>query len=132
METGKEVKINKSLILPEKIKCEVVDYSFKFPRPIVSLTINKELIPMLLNMYRKNTAQFNKFLLDIMNGNPPLINEIIDPKLPKKLRDFMLKKSKKRDKMIEDLKNFGFTDDDTLWEKLNGKEIEKLHELYIK
>ena len=45
---------------------------------------------------------------------------------------FMLKKSKKRDKMVEDLKNFGFTDDDTLWEKLNGKEIEKLHELYIK
>lgn len=132
METGKEIKINKSLILPEKIKCEVVDYSFKFPKPIVSLTINKELIPMLLNMYRKNTAQFNKFLLDIMNGNPPLINEIIDPKLPGKLRGFMLKKSKKRDKMVEDLKNFGFTDDDTLWEKLNGKEIEKLHELYIK
>ena len=85
---------------------------------------------MLLNMYRKNTAQFNKFLLDIMNGNPSPV--LIDPKLPKKLRDFMLKKSKKRDKMVEDLKNFGFTDDDTLWEKLNGKEIEKLHELYIK
>jgi len=132
METGEEVKINKSLILPENIKCNTLEYSFKFPKQIVTLTINKEMIPMLLNMYKKNKIQFNKFLLDIMNGNPPLINEIIDPKLSKKLLEFMLKKSKKRDNMVEDLKNFGFTNDDTLWEKLNKKEIENLHKLYIK
>jgi archaellum component FlaC len=46
METKTEVfKVNKKLIIPEDINCQIIDYSFTdIPENIVNLTINKEMV----------------------------------------------------------------------------------------
>lgn len=128
--TSETVKINKSLIVSENINCETAPYSFSFPEKIVNLTINKELIPFLLKI---NKMKILEFFYNVQFNMSFRKNNIKDPSLPKKLKQFMSKKvSIERQKYIDGLKEFGFSGDDDLWDaytleqlKLEYKQITK-------
>ena len=108
--TGKQSKINKSLIISENIDCKTKEYSFDFPKAIVNLTLNKELVPFLLKM--------NKFkILEFFHKAQYKYIKSEDPELPKKLKQFMSKRvSLERQKYIDGLREFGFSGDDDLWD----------------
>jgi len=95
--TGTKIKMNKSLIISEQINCQDLDYSFQFPKEIVDLTINKELIPFLLKL---NKQQIEQFLINS-------INESTGPRRNKMVR-FLIKQTNERNKYIESLKESGF------------------------
>jgi len=112
--TGEEIRINKSLIVTENIDCKQIDYSFKFPEIIVNLTLNKELIPLMMKMDKFKILEF----FNNVQFNQTFRKEnISDSMLPKKLKQFMSKKvSLERQKYIDALKEFGFSGDDELWD----------------
>jgi len=127
LKDGSILKLNKSLVLPEDIKCDKIKYSFDFPPVITNLTKNKEIVPYLFRMNKNILVQK---LLDIMNETLP----VSDVTLPKKLREFLLKKEKKRKIFIDKLKEAGFTEfsDDSDWDKIDTKTLENMYKLTIK
>jgi superfamily II DNA or RNA helicase len=130
MKTDEVRKINKSLIVPENIKCETVDYTFKFPEQIVNITINKELNQYLWKMKKNDILRFfNKVRFDKKYRE----SSIVDPMLPVKLKKFMSKKvSAEREKYINALKDFGFSGDDDLWDLYTVEQLKVLYKQIVK
>jgi hypothetical protein len=130
MKTDEVRKINKSLIVPENIKCETVDYTFKFPEQIVNITINKELNQYLWKMKKNDILRFfNKVRFDKNYRE----SSIVDPMLPVKLKKFMSKKvSAEREKYINALKDFGFSGDDDLWDLYTVEQLKVLYKQIVK
>jgi len=131
LQTNEDKKINKSLILSENINCEISElYSFKFPQPIVNLTLNKQLVPFLLKM---NKIKILEFLNKVQHNQTFRKENIKDPNLPKKLKSFMSKKiSDERQKYIDGLREFGFSGDDDLWNQYTLEELKKEYNLIVK
>uniref|UniRef100_A0A6C0B050 Helicase ATP-binding domain-containing protein n=1 Tax=viral metagenome TaxID=1070528 RepID=A0A6C0B050_9ZZZZ len=123
------IKTNDSLILPENINCQITDYTFRFPKKLVDLTINKQMLPLLVKMMDRDRPLLFSILLGIINKTGPL--QFADPNLSKNLRDFLLKKSQKRKKIIDELKESGF-ENNTDWDSLGIKELENAWKFLIK
>ena len=125
--TGKEITLNKSLIVSENINCKNNEvYSFTFPGTIINLTINKELEPILFKMNKMSLLQY---LTDAQFKKVP--NE--DPHLPKKLKSFMSRKvSLERQKYIDGLKEFGFSGDELLWDLYTLEDLKKEYNQVVK
>ena len=117
---GKVIKLNKSLIIYENIDCKVESYTFKFPKEIVNLTINKELIQFLFKMKDK---EIYEFLLNVINSQSFRNNNIIDPTLHTRLRKFLSKRNKERQMYIDSLKEFGWSGSDELWEQYTTEQL---------
>jgi hypothetical protein len=118
-ENDKTLTFNKSLILPENINCEAVNYAFdnKLPKEIINLTINKELLPYLKKLKKKEIMEY---LYNVQ------FNHIIstDPELPKKIKQFIGKGViEERQKLIDALKSIGFEGDDNLWDLYTLEEL---------
>jgi hypothetical protein len=91
-------RINESLIVPENINCSVPKYqidSAKIPEGILTLSTNKEFIPILMQMKRDDLVQY---FYDVQ------MNQVryIDRELPKKLALFLSKDDKAKKKVILD------------------------------
>ena len=118
MLTDKIENFNKNLILSENINCSDLDYSFKFPKEIVDLTINKELIVYLQNMGKEK-------ILDFLY-NVAINNETVkDKSLRTKIYSFLNKSVvAKRDAAIQIIVNSGiYGDETTLWENFTLEEL---------
>ena len=110
---------NKSLILPENINCEAVNYAFdnKLPKEIINLTINKELLPYLKKLKKKE-------IMDYLYNVQFHIISSTDPELPKKIKQFLGKGvMEERQKIIDALKSIGFEGDDNLWDLYTLEEL---------
>ncbi len=96
--TSEIVNINQSLIVPENINCSAPKYQInpdKIPDSIITLSANKELIPMLMDMKLDNIKQY---FYDIqMKAETP-----VDASLPRKLAAFLSKDEKVKKKQILD------------------------------
>ena len=125
---SRTLKLNTSLILPENIKCEAEEYTFRFPKKLVDLTINKQMIPYLVKMVERDKTLFFSILLGIINKTGPL--QFTETGLSRKLRDFLVKRTEKRKKMIDELKEAGFQNN-TDWESLGTKELESAWKFLI-
>ena len=126
---GSILKTNTSLILSENIKCEAEKYTFRFPKKLVDLTINKQMIPYLVKMVDSDKTLFFSILLSIINKDGPL--QFDDPDLSRNLRTFLVKRTEKRKKLIDKLKEEGFQNN-TDWESLGTKELETTLTFLIK
>lgn len=130
LETNEIVKLNKSLILSENIDCKVVNYSFNFPETIVNLTINKELTKYLFKM---KINKIYEFLSKVKNDNQFRKENIQDTTLNVKIKSFMNKKvSLERQRYIDELKEFGWSGDDDLWEQYSLEDLKKEYNLVVK
>jgi superfamily II DNA or RNA helicase len=113
------VTFNKSLIIPENINCEAVNYAFdnKLPREIINLTINKELLFYLKKLKKKEIMEY---LYHVQFGY--ILSN--DPELPKKIKQFIGKGVvEERQKIIDALKSIGFNGDDDLWDLYTLEEL---------
>ena len=91
-------KINESLIVPENINCSVPKYKLdqtKIPDNILTLSINKEFIPTLMQMKIEDLKQY---FYDVQMKQVGYI----DPVLPKNLAAFLSKDDKAKKKVILD------------------------------
>ena len=114
----KQTKTIKNLIVPEKIDCTSTDYSFSFPKEIVNLTINKELIPYLFKMGERKLYDY--IFSVINNPNNP---NLFDKKLPGKLSRLLRKRTKEREKYINGLREYGFSGNEELWEQYTTEQL---------
>jgi superfamily II DNA or RNA helicase len=98
MDTSEVRSINTSLIVPENINCGVPKYSFNtehIPPEIISMSINKEFIPILMSMKLKD---IKNYFYRVQKNQVPSA----DPKLSKKLTMFLSKDEKtQKEKIIE-------------------------------
>jgi hypothetical protein len=105
--TGKQMKLNKSLIVSENIKCDPQkEYTFQFPEKIVNLTINKELLPFLLKVVEKH--KIKDFILEVLR------DPSTDRTLHRKLSEFMLKRNKEKQIYVDELIKANVVDDEAL------------------
>ncbi len=113
-----QIKTIRNLIVPENIKCSSTDYSFSFPEEIVNLTINKELEPFLFKM---GDRKLYDWIFSVINNpnNPALF----DQKLGAKLRKLLTKRTKDRQKLIDGLREYGFSGDEELWEQYTTEQL---------
>jgi hypothetical protein len=128
MDSPSEVlKVNKNLILPEEINCDIVDYSFTdIPEQIVNLTINKEMVKYL---YKIPINDLKRFLKDIENGKI----EVSDPRIALKIKRLYSKEAlTEKDQLINKFKNLGIGDEDTPWELESLESLKKLYKLIKK
>jgi hypothetical protein len=117
--TNNIIRIPSSLTVSENISCDTTEYTFQFPKEIVNITINKELIPYLLKMKKIKILEFLELA---QHKRVPLD----DPDLPQKLKKFMNKKlSVERQKYIDALKDFGFSGEESLWDLYTLEELRK-------
>ena len=103
------VKLNKSLIIPENITCEDGNYKFdgEIPQEIVRLSLNKELIPLLMQM---TLQDFKNYFYNIQ------INRITpeDPKLNTKINNFLSKDAAvEKQRIIDKFVEYGIGDEET-------------------
>ena len=115
---------NKSLIIMEDIDCNAgnVDYSFNgIPEKIVNLTINKEMIPLLMKI---PLSTLKKILSDLEKG----VIKADDPKLDKKIKRFYSKEAlTEKQIIIEKLKAIGIGEDETPWDLESPEALRKLY-----
>lgn len=112
MDTGEESSINHSLIVPENINCGIPKYSFNtehIPPEIINVTINKEFIPLLMEMKLKDIKNY------FYNVQTKQI-KTEDPKLASKLTKFQSKDEKyQKEVIIEKLVEMGIGEA-SVWE----------------
>jgi len=128
METKTEVfKVNKKLIIPEDINCQIIDYSFTdIPENIVNLTINKEMVKYL---YKIPVNDLKKFLKDIERGTIA----VSDSKIITKIRRLYSKEAlTEKEQIINKLQNLGIGDQDTPWDLESLESLKKLYKLITK
>ena len=123
IDTGITTRMPTSLIVPEDIKCESLNYSFsELPRQVVNLTINKELSKYLMKM---DIELIKKFLRDVETGK---ISGIFDAGLPKKIQRFYSKEAiSEKQQIIIKLKEFNIGDSDVPWELETTENLKKLY-----
>jgi hypothetical protein len=121
------LKVNKNLILPEEITCDIVDYSFTdIPEQIVNLTLNKEMVKYL---YKIPINDLKKFLKNVENGKI----EVSDPKIASKIKRLYSKEAlTEKDQIINKLQNLGIGDEDVPWELESLESLKKLYKLITK
>jgi hypothetical protein len=124
---GTRVKVNKMLVVPEKIVCNTGEYTFGFPEKIVDLTINKEMVPILLRMDKRKLAtllrsiQFNRTFRDSL--------DLIDKSLGDKISRFLSNKKelKERKEIIDALTQLGFEQiEPDVWDQYTISELKSL------
>jgi len=117
--TSQEITLNKSLILPENIKCGNVDYSFtNIPPKIVNLTLNKELIPQLM---RLDISVIKQYFYDVQHKRVTTV----DPNLPKAINLFLSRDSLfQKQELIKKLLELGIGEQ-SVWELYSLDELKK-------
>jgi superfamily II DNA or RNA helicase len=124
---GTPVRVNKMLIVPEDIVCNTGEYTFGFPEKIVDLTINKEMVPILLRMDKLKLAtllrsiQFNRTFRDSLG--------LIDKSLEGKISRFLStqKELKERNEIIDQLTQLGFQEIESgVWDQYTITELKSL------
>ena len=112
LETNDDTTINKSLIVSENIVCSVPKYSFdtsKIPPQMVNITLNKELIGILMKMKLKDIKQY---FYEVQTNQ----TKAHDKNLRKKLMKFLSKDEKyQKDEIIKYFMDMGIGDKD-VWE----------------
>ena len=117
---SEKIKLNKSLIISEDIKCGQKPYSFKnVPGNIVNWTLNNKLIPQLMNL---SFTDIKKYFVDIERGIVPSV----DPDLRKKFelfkkQDNTLQKEAIIQKLLD--RNLG---DESAWQLYSLKELKQI------
>jgi len=119
----KVIKIQKSLIVPENIKCKIIDYSISgLPDRIFDNTINTKLSSYLMKI---DITQLKKFLKDAEQGK---IGGITDPELSKKIKGFYSKEAlTEKEQIIKKLQDLGIADSDTPWDLETPENLKKLY-----
>jgi hypothetical protein len=124
---GKRVKLNDLLIVPENINCYSGEYTFGFPQEIVDLTINKEMIPILLKLGKRGIVKLLKSVETMPNFRSSLNLE--DPKLPQKITRLFSNQAeeKERKEIITELEEYGFEEvEQEIWEQYTISELKSL------
>ena len=118
-ENGEILTLNKSLIVSENINCEIINYAFdnKLPREVISLTINKEILPY-LEKFGKNVIM--QYLRDVQYR----YKTSVDPDLPRKIKEFMGKSViDEKNAIIKALEYEGFEGNELLWDMYTLEEL---------
>ena len=124
---GTIFRVNKMLVVPEDIVCNTGEYTFGFPEKIVDLTINKEMVPILLKMDKRKLAtllrsiQFNRTFRDSLG--------LIDKSLESKISRFLStqKDLKERNEIIGQLTELGFQEIESgVWDQYTLSELKSL------
>jgi hypothetical protein len=127
-ETNNErVKLNQLLIIPENINCYSGEYTFGFPKEIVDLTINKEMIPMLLKLGKPGIAKLLKSIETMPNFRNSL--NLQDPKLHTKITRLFSNQAqeKERAEIIAELEEYGFEEiQEGVWDEYTNSELKGL------
>jgi hypothetical protein len=124
---GKRVKLNDLLIIPENINCYSGEYTFGFPKEIVELTINKEMIPMLLKLGKPGIVKLLKSIETMPNFRSSLNLE--DTRLPQKITRLFSNQAqeKERAEIIAELEEYGFEEvEQQVWEEYTISELKGL------
>jgi superfamily II DNA or RNA helicase len=124
---GKRVKLNDLLIIPENINCYSGEYTFGFPKEIVELTINKEMIPMLLKLGKPGIVKLLKSIETMPNFRSSLNLE--DNRLPQKITRLFSNQAqeKERAEIIAELEEYGFEEvEQQVWEEYTISELKGL------
>ena len=120
------VTFPKNLIVKEEIDCtnEVYRFTGNLPKPVVELTINKEMIKYLKKM---PLEAIKKFFFDVEHGNIP----VEDKTLGGKIKKFYSKKSRdEKQILIDSLKGVGIDED--VWDFYSTEELKKIVAKVIK
>jgi hypothetical protein len=120
-----QLKITPSLIVPEypNMICSSGDYSFEdIPEDIYNLTLNKELIPVLMKL---DTQDIKQFFFDIEKTH---VVSNSDPDLKKKVKKFTSKTDiDAKNKIIEELIKNGIQGvDPETWTLYSTTELKKI------
>ena len=118
-ENGEILTLNKSLIVSENINCEIINYAFdnKLPREVISLTINKEILPYLEKLGKNVIMQY---LRDVQYR----YKTSVDPDLPRKIKEFMGKSViDEKNAIIKALEYEGFEGNELLWDMYTLEEL---------
>jgi hypothetical protein len=125
VKTGEIINFDKSLIVPEDIKCDIQDYSFDGVHSIIAnLTINSELGKYLI---RLSIEDLKNFLRQLER------NQATSPETKKMIQRLYSKESlEEKDKIIEKIKKLGIGEEDTPWELETTESLKKLYNSFIK
>ena len=117
--TSEQITLNKSLILSENIICGNGEYSFEnIPSKIVQLTLNKELIPQLMNL---PLGVIKQYLYDVQRK----VVKTSDPTLSKSInlflnKDYLVQKKE----LIEKFLDLGIGEE-SVWELYTLDQLKK-------
>jgi hypothetical protein len=125
VKTGEIINFDKSLIVPEDIKCDIQDYSFDGVHSIIAnLTINSELGKYLI---RLSIEDLKNFLRQLER------NQETSPETKKMIQRLYSKQSlEEKDKIIEKIKKLGIGEEDTPWELETTESLKKLYNSFVK
>jgi hypothetical protein len=117
----KEVTLNKSLIISERINCSQPNYSFnKVPEKIINETLNHQVIPQLMNL---NLGQIKDYFNGVQRGTI----DTVDPKLSEKINLFKKQDINfQKDELIKKLLDRGVGDDASAWQLYTLAELKKI------
>lgn len=125
METSEPLRVkSESLVIMENNDCDAgnVEYSFEnIPESVVNLTINKEMIPVLMKI---PLIKLKEILFDIEQGRI----KVDDSKLVAKVRKFYRKEALTEKRMIIDkLIELGIGEEDTPWDLESPETLKKIY-----
>jgi hypothetical protein len=117
--TSEEFTLNKSLIISENIQCQNGEYSFtNIPEKIVRLTINKELIPQLMNL---PLGVIKQYFYDVQRRSV----RTFDPKLGKAMNLFLSKNNiVQKEEIIKKFLDLGIGED-SVWQLYTLDQLKK-------
>jgi len=117
--TGEIINFKKTLIIPEGIECENIEYSFtNMPRKIINLTINKELIKYLMKV---DVRIIRRYILDIESGRVA----VHDNSIIQKLRQFHSTKAlNEKQVIVQKLRSIS---PETPWELESLEALKKIY-----
>ena len=120
-ETGEIITLPPSLIISENINCEAIDYSFTdIPEKIKNMTLNKELIPLLMKI---KLEDFKQYFFDVEKRHVSTVT----PSLDAKIKKFYSKESlNEKQVIIDKLQAFNVGVDQETWELYTLAELKKI------
>lgn len=120
-EDEREHRLNKSLIISERIDCSQPKYSFNnVPREIVNETLNHHVIPQLMSL---TLGQIKNYFNDVQRG----VIVPFDPKLSEKIEIFKKQDINfQKDEIIKKLLDRGIGDDASAWQLYTLQELKKI------